>query len=69
MGTSRVGRWKLDTEQIERCVRRFGPLSTTQVKTILGLRDHKNMARRIAECQNLRVLRTEQGESVWEYVR
>lgn len=64
MGMSRVGKSQVTDERIERRVRRFGPLSTTQVKTIIGLRDHKNMARRIGECGNLRVLRTEQGENV-----
>lgn len=71
MKTSRLnGTPQVSLEEIEKYVRRFGPVSTSQIR--LAMRSESIVSAKIGECKNLRVCRTignNRREKVWEYVQ
>lgn len=70
METSRLsGNPQVSLEEIERYVKRFGPVSTGQIR--YALRSQSINTAKISACKNLRVCKLTGNngrEKVWEYV-
>lgn len=71
MGTIRLrGDSSISNESIERYVRRFGPVTTGQIRRALGAKKDLT-GKRIGQCENLRCTGRTQykgREMVWEYI-
>lgn len=68
MTTSRyIGTPQVSLEEIEKYVKRFGPVSTGQIR--YALRSESIVSAKIGKCKNLRVCRTiGKKMKVWEYI-
>ena len=64
MASSKLGCDRITVERIERCVKRYGPIDTVRVRTMLGLSVHSAVAQ-LNRCPNVVCVSETHGGKVW----